>query len=118
VNQGNQTQAAQIDINSASRDVLLSLPGFTEPIVDRLLQLRRGPDNIEGTEDDLQLTANDVQSAGVRLDQNPQLAGLIVYDSAVKRVESVGKSGNFMRTVRMVIFKQGNSIRLISWKEL
>ena len=114
----NQGQLAQIDINSASRDVLLSLPGFSEPIVDRLLELRRGPDNIEGTEDDLQLTADYLKSVGVRLDQNPELAGLIAYDSAVKRVESVGKSGNFMRTVRMVVFKQGSSIRLISWKEL
>jgi Type II secretion system (T2SS), protein K len=119
VNQGNQAQSAQIDINSASRDVLLSLPGFAEPIVDRLLQLRRGPDNIEGTEDDYQLTANDVQSVGVRLDQIPQLTGLIAYDSAVKRVVSVGKSGSTTRTVRMVLLKINNgSSRLISWKEL
>ena len=40
---------AKIDINSASRDVLLSLPGITEPLADRLLELRRGPDGIEGT---------------------------------------------------------------------
>jgi general secretion pathway protein K len=119
LNQGNQGQSTQIDINSASRDVLLSLPGFSEPIVDRLLELRRGPDNIEGTEDDLQLTPSDVQSVGVRLDQNPQLASLIAYDSAVKRVVSVGKSGSTTRTVRMVLLKINNgSSRLISWKEL
>jgi general secretion pathway protein K len=118
VYQSNQGQSAQIDINSASRDVLLSLPGFSEPIVDRLLELRRGPDNIEGTEDDLQLTADYLRAVGVRLDQNPELAGLIAYDSVVKRIVSVGKSGSATRTVRMVIFKQSSSIRLISWKEL
>jgi general secretion pathway protein K len=118
VYQGNQGQSAQIDINSASREVLLSLPGFSEPIVDRLLELRRGPDNIEGTEDDLQLTADYLRAVGIRLDQNPELAGLIAYDSVVKRVVSVGKSGSATRTVRMVIFKQSSSIRLISWKEL
>jgi len=116
--QANQVQSVPIDINSASRDVLLSLPGFSEPIVDRLLELRRGPDNIEGTEDDLLLTADYLKSVGVRFDQIPELTGLIAYDSAIKRVESVGKSGNFMRTVRMVMFKQGASSRLISWKEL
>jgi general secretion pathway protein K len=115
---GNQGQAPQIDINSASRNVLLSLPGFTEPIVDRLLELRRGPDNLEGTEDDLQLTASDLQNLlGVRLDQT-QLPSLIAYDSVVKRIVSLGQSGSTTRTVRMVIFKQGSSIRLLSWKEL
>jgi hypothetical protein len=34
------------------------------------------------------------------------------------RVVSIGKSGSMSRTVRMVVFKQGSAIRLISWKEL
>jgi hypothetical protein len=38
--------------------------------------------------------------------------------SQVVRVVSVGKSGNATRTVRMVVFKQNNAIRLLSWKEL
>src|SRR5256885_14797534 len=37
---GPQGGGVQIDINSASRDVLLALPGFTEPLVDRFLELR------------------------------------------------------------------------------
>jgi general secretion pathway protein K len=114
------TPDGKIDINWASRDVLLSLPGFTEPVADRFLQMRRGPDDIEGTEDDVVFTnQQEVQIAlGFRQDQFNQLANLITVNGPVVRVESVGKSGNFMRTVRMVIFKQGNSIRLISWKEL
>jgi general secretion pathway protein K len=114
------TPDSKIDINWASRDVLLALPGFTEPVVDRFLQLRRGPDDIEGTEDDVVFTnAQEVQIAlGFRQDQFIQLANLITVNSPVVRVVSVGQSGNATRTVRMVIFKQGNSIRLISWKEL
>ncbi|HEX8899011.1 MAG TPA: hypothetical protein VF751_09955 [Chthoniobacterales bacterium] len=116
---GAQGGVPQIDVNSASRDVLLSLPGFSEPIVDRLLELRRGPDNIEGTEDDVQLSPADLQNLlGMRQDQFSQLAGLIAYDSVVKRVISTGKSGSASRTVRMVIFKNNSAIRLISWKEL
>ena len=38
------TAAGRIDLVWASRDVLLSLPGFNEQIVDRFLELRRGPD--------------------------------------------------------------------------
>jgi type II secretory pathway component PulK len=110
----------KIDINWASRDVLLALPGFTEPVVDRFLQTRRGPDNIEGTEDDVLFTnPQDVQIAlGFRPDQFNQLANLITLNGPVIRVESIGKSGNSTRTVRMVVFKQNSSIRLISWKEL
>jgi general secretion pathway protein K len=114
------TPDPKIDINWASRDVLLSLPGFTEPVADRFIQLRRGPDNIEGTDDDVVFTnPQEVQIAlGFRQDQFNQLASLITVNGPVVRVESVGKSGNSTRTVRMVIFKQGNSIRLLSWKEL
>jgi type II secretory pathway component PulK len=117
------TPDGRIDINWASRDVLLALPGFTEPVADRFLQVRRGPDNIEGTDDDVLFTNagpnGDVQIAlGLRGDQFNQLASLITVNGPVVRVESVGKSGNSTRTVRMVIFKQNNSIRLISWKEL
>jgi general secretion pathway protein K len=110
---------ARIDINSASRDVLLALPGMTEGLVDRFLELRRGPDNLEGTEDDVRFTLAEAQIAlGFRQDQFNQLAPLITDTSQVVRVESVGKSGSASRTVRMVIFKNNNAIRLLSWKEL
>ncbi len=108
----------KIDINWASRDVLLALPGFTEPLADRFLQLRRGPDNIEGTEDDVIFTdLQQVQNAlGFRPDQFAPLAPLITVNSQALRVVSVGKSGNVTRRVQMVI----NSARsiLLSWKEL
>jgi type II secretory pathway component PulK len=113
---------ALIDINSASRDVLLALPGFTEPLADRFLQLRRGPDDIDGTDDDVVFkNAQDVQIAlGFRQDQFNQLAALIRYDSPVVRIVSVGKSGPVTRTVRLVVYKQGGGIRLMpgTWKEL
>jgi type II secretory pathway component PulK len=114
------TQDAKIDINWASRDVLLSLPGMSEGVVDRFLAMRRGPDDLQGTDDDFLFTnPTDVQIAlGLRQDQFIQLANLITTTSPVVRVESVGKSASVTRTVRMVIFKQNNAIRLISWKEL
>jgi general secretion pathway protein K len=111
---------ARIDVNSASRDVLLALPGFTEPMADRILALRYGPDGIEGTDDDALLSAADVQNAlGLRPDQFNQLAALIRFESQVVRVVSVGKSGSASRTVRLVLLKTGGAIRLIpgTWKE-
>ena len=115
------SQDAKIDINWASRDVLLALPGFTEPLADRLISLRRGPDDIEGTEDDVTFQSiAEVQNAlGFRPDQFNQLAGLITVTDPVMRIVSVGKSAGITRTVRFVIFKQSSAIRLIpgTWKE-
>jgi hypothetical protein len=117
-----QPQDAKIDVNWASRDVLLALPGMTEGLVDRFMSMRRGPDDIEGTEDDVRFTSaaerGDLNIAlGLTPDQFRQIANLITVNDSVMRIVSVGKSANVTRTVRMVLFKQGNSMRLLSWKE-
>ena len=109
-----------IDLAWASRDLLLALPGMTEPVVEQFLALRGGPDGIDGTEDDPPLkTIDDVRVAmGITPDQFKQLAPLVGFRDQVLRVTSVGKSGNVTRTVQMVIRKSGNIPQLISWKEL
>jgi general secretion pathway protein K len=109
-----------IDLAWASRDVLLALPGMTENLVDRFLALRRGPDGIDGTPDDAPFeTLEDVRLAfGFSPEQFNQLAALVGFKDPILRVVSVGKSGNVTRVVRMVIRKAGNSVQLITWKEL
>ena len=73
------TPDPKIDVNWASRDVLLSLPGMTEGVVDRFMSLRRGPDDIEGTDDDVRFTdLPRVQIAlGLTQTQIAQIATLI-----------------------------------------
>jgi general secretion pathway protein K len=112
--------SGKIDINWASRDVLLSLPGFTEGIADRFIALRRGKDDVEGTEDDVTLTSPEELriALGFTQEQFNQLANLVGVNDPVMRIVSIGKSGAVTRTVRMVVFKQNTSIRLLSWKEL
>jgi general secretion pathway protein K len=107
-----------IDLVWASRDVLLSLPGFNEQIVDRFLELRRGPDGIDGTDDDPTFESLDqVRLAlGFTPDQFAQLSGLIGFNDPVVRVVSLGKSGNVTRTVEMVI-KKSTTPQMIRWKE-
>ena len=107
-----------VDLASASRDVLLSLPGFNEQIVDAFLQYRRGPDGIDGTADDPVFTSLDqVRLAlGFTPDQFAQLSGLIGFKDPVVRVVSVGKSGDTTRTVEMIIRKSSTS-QIIRWKE-
>jgi general secretion pathway protein K len=112
--------AGPVDLMWASRDVLLSLPGMTEPIVDQFLQIRRGPDGLDGTQDDAQFkTLDEVRSAlGFSQEQFQQLGSLVGFKDQVFRIVSVGKSGDVERTVQMVVRKIGNRPQLISWKEL
>lgn len=108
-----------IDLAWASRDVLLSLPGFNEQIVDRFLEYRRGADGIDGTEDDPKFQSLDeVRLAiGFTPDQFAQLSGLIGFRDPVVRVVSVGKSGDVTRTVQMIVRKVTGTPQMIRWKE-
>ncbi len=109
-----------IDLAWASRDVLRALPGMRDDFVDRFLQLRRGPDGIDGTADDAQFrNLADIQFAlGFSPEQFQQLAALVGFNDQVMRILSVGKSGNIARTVKMVVRKSGNIPEVIVWKEL
>lgn len=108
-----------VDLMWAPRDVLLALPNMTEPRVDQFLSIRRGPDAIEGTEDDAKFTGLDEVALALGMTTAQLLApGLVGVGDPVMRVESIGKSGAVTRTVRMVIRKVGNSVQLLTWKEL
>lgn len=106
-----------IDLAWASRELLLSLPGMTEPLVEQFLKMRQGPD---GTDDDASFKSMDeVRVAlGFSQEQFKQLAALVGFRDQVVRVVSTGKSGDVTRVVQMVIRKAGNTAQLITWKEL
>ena len=119
----------QIDAAYASRDVLRAF-GIPDDFVDRFLQVRAGPDGVDGTVDDPQM---DQQTAftllgleGAGTGKSPQANGiqnLLVYKSPspVFRIVSVGKSGNVTRSVEMLVLKQAAGAgrpQVFSWKEL
>jgi general secretion pathway protein K len=111
-----------IDLAWASRDVLLAIPGMTEGAVDRFLQIRRGPDGIDGTNDDAPLQNEEaVRTAlGWSSDQFSEIAGFVSFKDPVFRIVSVGRSGEAVRVVQMV-FRRPNNVnvpQVITWKEL
>jgi general secretion pathway protein K len=108
-----------VDLAWASRDVLLALPGMTPEIVDRFLQLRQGPDGIDGTEGDMHFKSpQEVQVAlGLNQEQFNQLQTFIALNVPVFRVTSVGTAGKAKRTVQMVFRRVGVAVQLITWKE-
>jgi type II secretory pathway component PulK len=112
--------AGPVDLSWASRDVMLALPGMSEPLVDRFLMLRRGPDGIDGTADDTQFkSVDEIRAAlGFSPEQFKQLAALVGFKDPAVRVVSVGKSGDVTRVVQMIVRKTGNVPQLVMWKEL
>jgi hypothetical protein len=110
-----------IDVSWASRDVLLALPGLTNQMVDRYLQLRQGPDGVDGTDDDTQFRSDD-EVLGV-MGLNPQQAiefkqkGFVMFNVPVFRVTSIGTAGKATRTVQMVFRRVGVMPQVITWKE-
>lgn len=108
-----------IDMTWASHDVLLALPGMTEEIVDRFLQIRRGADGIDGTEDDAQFTNIDqVRTAlGWQQEQFDQLSPLISVKDPVFRIVSTGRARDATRVVQLVFRRAGLAPQVITWKE-
>lgn len=108
-----------IDIAWASRDVLMALPGASEDRVDQYLAIRSGADEIDGTEDDpfTGIQAQGQAQALAVLGLQPQQLGDLVAAAPdnIRRVISVGKSGDATRTVRAVFVKGSNQLK--SWKE-
>lgn len=129
----------QIDLAWASRDVLRALsaifPGMSDDRVDRFLQLRRGPDGIDGTADDYQfgVTAQGTASSALaggslptevlttlglnqqqpqqqpNQQQPQQQLTLLTFKGPILRVVSTGKAGDVTRAVQMIVSKGGGA---------
>jgi hypothetical protein len=113
------TSTGPVDPVWASRNVLLAMPGMTEPMVDQFLTARAGPDGEEGTDDDPEFNSmDDVRNAlGLTPEQFKVLAPVIGFKDQVLRVVSTGRSSDVTRVVRMVFRRTGAVPQLISWKE-
>lgn len=110
-----------IDLSWASREVLMALPGLTDAMVDNFLAIRRGPDGLDGTPDDVRFrTIDEARSVlGFAPQQFQALAPLVSIKDPVYRITSVGKCGEAVRTVQMVVRKVGaaGQPQMITWRE-
>jgi type II secretory pathway component PulK len=96
-----------VDMAWAPRDVLRALPGFTDQMVDRLLQLRAGPDG----QDEVRV------ALGLSPQQFQQLSPFISFRDSVLRVVSTGRSSDITRVIQLVFRRAGTTPQLITWKE-
>jgi hypothetical protein len=116
------TDPGLIDLQSASRLILESLPGVGDSNVSNFLHIRQGPDGIDGTADDhLFGSVNEALSyLGVNGAQAQQLASYVYVENPLSTVhiKSIGQCGNVHRQVEVVAKKMGMQPIIMSWKEL
>ncbi|NCD32128.1 MAG: hypothetical protein EOL87_01800 [Spartobacteria bacterium] len=82
----------KVNINSASREVLLSIPGIDEFTVDQILASRGGVDGLEGTTDDGWGSVEEIADM-LGLDEEVKKK-LTVRDTQYLRVISIGEVGD------------------------
>ena len=108
-----------VDLAWAPRDVLRALPGFTDAMVERFLQLRAGPDGKDGTADDTVFKSLDDIRAALALspEQFRELSPFISFNDSVLRIVSTGRSSDVTRVIQLVFRRAGTTAQLITWKE-
>ncbi len=110
-----------VDLQFAPVSVIEILPGVGDARAQRFVQLRQGPDKIDGTEDDL--IFKDARSAlsylgfgGAAADQ---LGPYVMLNDPTYSVQSVGQSGKVYRQVEVIAQKVGGgNPNILRWKEL
>jgi hypothetical protein len=116
------TNPGTVDLQSASRRILESLPGIGAPAVTRFLQVRQGLDGLDGTADDhlFASAAEAIAYLGLTGAQAQQLGPYVFVENPLSTVhiKSTGQCGNVQRQVEVVAKKMGMQPIILSWKEL
>jgi general secretion pathway protein K len=112
----------QIDLMSASVEVLSVLPGVNEDAARRFVEMRQGPDKIDGTQDDLVLPkGNEMNTAlsylGLTQSARQQLQNTITINDQTWRIISDGWVGKVHRQIEVVARKGNATPDILSWKE-
>lgn len=108
-----------IDLAYASLDVLLQIPGVSEPQAVAFVQARDGDDGEPNTEDDFLF--EDIETVrsylGLTAPQFESLAGLVTLNEPTYHIRSVGYVSNAIREIEAVVRKTGNNPSILFWQE-
>ncbi len=105
----------RVNINTASREVLLTLPGIDDWIVDEILELRLGVDGEAGTRDDGFESAEDAIERIPAL--QPHRNRITVSDVHFLRITSVGEVGGVRSAAWSVMRVEGGELVPVYWRE-
>jgi general secretion pathway protein K len=110
-----------IDVNEADGQVLQAATGITPEMAEGILQQRRGPDNVEPSEDDFRF--EDVAQVAGWLSGSTlpteQVAAKLTTESSVKRIDSRGIVGERSRSISVVAGsgEDGEGTTYLLWEE-
>lgn len=105
----------KVNVNSAGRDVLMSLPGMEDYVVEKILQLRVGPDGQAGTVDDGFKSVQDVIG---QTGMDAKLADRIsTTDKTFLRIVSVGEVKNVKAGIWVIAQQNGKTLVPVFWRE-
>lgn len=110
---------AQVDLASAPVAILRILPGIGDATAQRFVELRQGPDLLDGTADDRPFRdLNEIRGfLGLSEQQFQALAPYVTFNDPTWRIRSVGEAGDVIRQLDVVARKAGAKPVILSWKE-
>ncbi len=105
----------RVNVNTASREVLLTLPGIDDWVVDAILEKRLGPDGAAGTVDD---GFRSVEDAVAQTGLDGSLRDRITAtDRKFLRVVSIGEVSEVKSGVWCVLQAEGGRVLPVYWRE-
>lgn len=109
-----------LDMESASQELIGLIPGIGEMRAEQFVRYRRGPDRLDGTEDDAVFTNLDdlLSHLGISRQQYETMRGCIGFREPTVRIRSVGIAGNVRRQIDVVARKvAGSPSQILLWTE-
>ena len=105
----------KVNINTASREVLLTLPNIEEDVIDRILEYRTGLDALANTKDD---GFRDIEEAIQKTGLDPQLADRITTtERKYLRVVSIGEVDGVRNGIWAILQASEGDIIPVFWRE-
>jgi len=106
----------KININTADANVLQLIPGIDANIAASILQIRAGPDGVDGTEDDTPFqSVTQLGTANIDPRAVAQMSRYCTVRSATFKVTVTAKTGLFSRDFEAILFRNGRNVQVVSF---
>jgi len=109
----------QLDVNTASADVIAAVTGTTLATARQMTSHRNGPDGRPHTPDDLVLSTVDEALAllGIAGDEASALKPLLTPQGQTRRVQSIGMAAESRCGIAVVLTNVDGGMRVAEWRE-